>query len=389
MEAGDILLRRGLLDERQLELSRRAQGDGTALLDAAVELGFLREEEALRTLGEEVGLEYVDLAETKIDLSLLKTFPQKLIYRESLFPIRRDNGCLVVATSDPFDLYPLDEVSAATGLSVTPVLAGRREINKLIKAHLGVGGETVDGLVQQQDDAGVELLDEIETDGSELSEMAQEASVIRLVNEILMEAMESRASDVHIESQAAGLVVRYRIDGMLHAPAGPSRDQPLSIGHHQPSEDHVPLEHRRETAASGRADEAEGGRTRDRCPRVGDPHDPRRRHRHAHPGQECHGLRAEPIGDGARHLPDVSRVDPDSSRHHPGHRSHGLRKDHHAVQFAVGDPQPRGQNHHHRGPGGVSAGRNQPDSNTAADRPDIRQFVAIHSAPRPGHRADR
>jgi general secretion pathway protein E/type IV pilus assembly protein PilB len=215
MEAGDILLRRGLLDERQLKLSRQAQEDGGCVVDAAVDLGFLGEEEALKALGEEVGLDFVDLSETEIDLGLLKTFPQKLIYRESLFPIRRENGSLVVATSDPFDLYPLDEVSAATGLNVTPVLAGRREIGKLIKTHLGVGSETVDGLMAQQDDEGVELLDDIETDGSELSEMAQEASVIRLVNEILLEAIESRASDVHIETQAAGLVVRYRIDGML------------------------------------------------------------------------------------------------------------------------------------------------------------------------------
>ena len=215
MEAGEILLRRGLLDERQLELSRRAKDDGTGVVEAAVDLGFLREEEALKALGDEVGLDYVDLSEAEIDYSLLKSFPQKLIYRESLFPIRRENGCLVVATSDPFDLYPLDEVSASTGLTVTPVLAGRDEISKLIKTHLGVGRETVDGLLQQQADDEVELLDEIEVDGSELSEMAQEASVIRLVNEILLEAIESRASDVHIETQAAGLVIRYRIDGML------------------------------------------------------------------------------------------------------------------------------------------------------------------------------
>ena len=89
MEAGDILLRRGLLDERQLELSRRARDDGTGVVEAAVDLGFLREEEALKALGDEVGLDYVDLSEADIDLSLLKSFPQKLIYRQSLFPIRR------------------------------------------------------------------------------------------------------------------------------------------------------------------------------------------------------------------------------------------------------------------------------------------------------------
>ncbi|MEZ6118962.1 MAG: hypothetical protein R3C28_20665 [Pirellulaceae bacterium] len=81
---------------------------------------------------------------------------------------------------------------SATGLDVIPVLAARHEIAKLIKTHLGVGSETIEGLMKQKGDDGVELLDEIETDGSELSEMAQEASVVRLVNEILLEAIESR-----------------------------------------------------------------------------------------------------------------------------------------------------------------------------------------------------
>jgi len=217
MEAGEILLQRGLLDVKQLALSRVGHQDGASLVESAVEKGFVKEEEALRALAEEVGLDYIDLAETDVDLSLLKSFPNKLIHRQSLFPIRRNNGELVVATSDPFDLYPIDEVSAATGLSVTPVLAARAEIAKLIKRHLGVGSETVDGMMQAtvEEADGLELLSGIESDGSELSEMAEEASVIRLVNEILLEAIETRTSDVHIESQASGLVVRYRIDGML------------------------------------------------------------------------------------------------------------------------------------------------------------------------------
>lgn len=210
-------MRRGLLDARQLEQSRGNQSEGTRLVDAAIALGFVSEESALKALGEEVGIDFVDLTEIEIDLTLLKNFPQRLIHRQSLFPIRRDNGTLVVATSDPFDLYPLDDVSAATGLSVLPVLASRLEIAKLVKRHLGVGSETVDGLMEQKsDDDGVQLLEEIELDGSELSEQAQEASVVRLVNEILLEAIETRASDVHIESQAGGITIRYRIDGLLH-----------------------------------------------------------------------------------------------------------------------------------------------------------------------------
>ena len=62
-------------------------------------------------MGEEVGLEFIDLAEAEIDLALLQDFPSQFIHREALFPIRRNNGTLVVATSDPFNLYPLDELS--------------------------------------------------------------------------------------------------------------------------------------------------------------------------------------------------------------------------------------------------------------------------------------
>jgi len=217
MEAGEILIKRGLLDARQLDHTRRAQEDGVSLVDKAVQLGFVAEDEALRALGDEVGLDFIDLQDSEIDLSLLDSFPRRLIHRQSLFPVRRENGSLVVATSDPFDLYPLDEVSAATGLSVIPVLAGRDDIARLIKNHLGVASETVGDLVAQKESSGdVELLDEIETDGSELSEMAQEASVVRLVNEVLLEAIEVRASDVHLEAQENSLIIRYRIDGMLH-----------------------------------------------------------------------------------------------------------------------------------------------------------------------------
>jgi type II secretion system protein E len=215
MEAGEILLRRGLLDARQLELARSAQTDGMRIDQVAVDLGFVSEEAALRALGEEIGLDYIDLAETPVDLNLLKSFPQRFIYRESMFPVRQENGSLIVATSDPFNLYPLDELGAATGKQIIPVLARRPEIARLIKTHLGVGSETVKGLLDQRD-AEMEVIDQAESDGSELSEMAQEPSVVRLVNEILLEALESRASDVHLETEEDGLRVRYRIDGILH-----------------------------------------------------------------------------------------------------------------------------------------------------------------------------
>ncbi|MGN6544738.1 MAG: GspE/PulE family protein [Aureliella sp.] len=215
LEAGEILMRRGLLDAQQLDKLR--DGGNHNLIDAAIQQGLVQEEPALRALGDELGMDFVDLREIAVDAELVKSFPQKLIYRHSLFPLRRENGSLVLATSDPLDVYALDEASAATGLTIVPVVSERAEIARLVKKHLGVGSETVEGLLAaRNEDEDIQLLEELQIDGSELSEMAQEASVVRLVNELLVEAIDSRTSDVHIESQGSGLVVRYRIDGILH-----------------------------------------------------------------------------------------------------------------------------------------------------------------------------
>lgn len=229
MEAGDILLSKGLLDERQLQITREAQSANSRLDKTAIQLGFVTEEQTLQALAEALGFGFVDLAAAEIDLELLREFPAKLIHRHSIFPLRRDGESLVVATSDPFDLYALDEAASATGQSVRPVLAISQEIAKLVKTHLGMGSETIDSLLaQRQAEGQVEVLEELEVDGSEDSQMAQEASVVRLVNEILVEAIQARASDIHIEAQAQGMKIRYRIDGVLQA-----QPTPPEINHFQ------------------------------------------------------------------------------------------------------------------------------------------------------------
>jgi len=225
MNAVNILLDQGLIqhnDVMQLKGEAADSGNWRKL----VEQGVLTETEALTAIGKRVGMDFVDVLHCDLDLSLLKEVPQKLMHKHVLFPIRREGDTLFVATSDPFDLYSIDAISAVTGLVVEPVLAERIEIAKLIKTHLGVGSETIDSLVELKKNDDIELLEDIETDGSELSEMVQEASVVRLVNEILLEAVEIKASDVHIESQAHGLEVRYRVDGILHT-------QPLPPEIHQ------------------------------------------------------------------------------------------------------------------------------------------------------------
>ncbi|NOY41559.1 MAG: type II/IV secretion system protein [Planctomycetes bacterium] len=218
MDPGQILQKHGLLDDESLAEVREALTDGMRIDQKAVELGLVTESDALRALGEEAGMPLVDLETMEVDRSLLVGFPAKLIHRQGLFPVARQNGSIIVATSDPFDLYSLDEAGAALGLSIDPVLATQASIAGCVTAHLGVGSETVEGLLarREEEEEDIELLEDISGEDGELDEGAQEASVVTLVNQILIGAIDTRASDVHVESQASGIKIRYRIDGILH-----------------------------------------------------------------------------------------------------------------------------------------------------------------------------
>jgi general secretion pathway protein E/type IV pilus assembly protein PilB len=149
----------------------------------------------------------------------LSAIPPKLVFRKKIVPVSRDDGTLTVATSDAFDLYSFDELRLLTGLEIHPVLAPEEEIAKVIKARFGVGGDTIDEMMMSSDD--LEVISETAENGEDLVEMAQEASVIKLVNEIFLEAIGERASDIHIEPYENDLHVRFRIDGVLQPASVP------------------------------------------------------------------------------------------------------------------------------------------------------------------------
>ena len=217
MHLGHILLEKGQLtpaDLARLEEAHAAQPD-KPIHELILDKSLAKEDVVLAALAEEFGLELVDLTKTSVEPEVLKSMPSRLVHRRSLMPLKRENGSLVVAMGNPFDVYSLDELQTITGLHVRPVLASPREINRLIKTHFGVGGDTVNQMVAERAAEGLELLEDIEADDSEAAKMAQEASVVKLVNEILIEAINERASDVHIEPQEDELRIRYRIDGLL------------------------------------------------------------------------------------------------------------------------------------------------------------------------------
>ncbi|MSQ94611.1 MAG: type II secretion system protein GspE [Gemmataceae bacterium] len=213
-----ILVQNGVMKET--DVARLQEAIATApnkpLHAVIIEQNFAKEEDVLPVLADQFGMELVDLTKATVDPETVRMMPSKLVHRRNLMPLSRSNGSLIVATGDPFDVYAIDELQTLTGLHVHPVLASPREITRLIKTHFGVGGETVTAMVQERKDDAIELLEELEADDSEIAKQAQEASVVRLVNEILMEAANEQASDIHVEPEEHALRIRYRIDGLLH-----------------------------------------------------------------------------------------------------------------------------------------------------------------------------
>jgi general secretion pathway protein E/type IV pilus assembly protein PilB len=217
------LTAKGLLREQDLNSLAEVQAaaPNRPVHELLIERGFCREEDVLSALAEECGLELVDVTKVTVDPETLKAMPLKLVHRKTLMPLSRQNGAIVVATGDPYDVYSLDELQTLTGLHVQPVLASSREIARLIKTHFGIGGDTLKTMVEERAASEVELLEELETDDSELAKQAQEANVVKLVNEILIEAANERASDIHVEPEEKGLRIRYRIDGILQTQSLP------------------------------------------------------------------------------------------------------------------------------------------------------------------------
>ena len=203
-----------VLERRDLLRLAETIESGGELHSLASELDFKSTRALLEALATSMGMEFVDLESIDVDASLLDEFPLRFIHKFEAFPLRRDGEGLTVAVSNPFDFQAIDTISTATRAVVKPVLAETEQLRELIKTYLGVGAETIDGLIalQKETHGDAQPLDQQDLEDAE---QAQQASVVRLVNEILIEAIEARASDIHIESQEHGLKLRYRVDGVL------------------------------------------------------------------------------------------------------------------------------------------------------------------------------
>jgi general secretion pathway protein E/type IV pilus assembly protein PilB len=186
------------------------------------------EEAVLRWLAKEYGMAFTLLEEVEPDKELLSLFPARLLLKDELLPLRRVNGSVEIATSRLFATQGLDALRSLTGLRLRPVLAPTEAIQREMKKRLGVGADTIDTL---DEESPIQVVDDGDED-ADLDSAAEDASIIRFVNQVLRDAIELRASDIHLEPFEDELRIRYRIDGVLQevpVPAQIKRFQPAIV----------------------------------------------------------------------------------------------------------------------------------------------------------------
>jgi general secretion pathway protein E/type IV pilus assembly protein PilB len=190
---------------------------------------FQNEEDVLRWLAREYDLAYTTLEDVEPDRQLLSLFPARILLKEELLPLKRVNGTVEIATSRLFATQGLDALKTMTGLHLRPVLASSEAIQREMKKRLGVGADTIGTLGEEK---SFQVVDENLDENTDLDSAAEDASIIRFVNQVLRDAIELRASDIHLEPFEDEFRIRYRIDGVLQevpVPAQLKQFQPAIV----------------------------------------------------------------------------------------------------------------------------------------------------------------
>ena len=209
-----MLLRTGMLSEPQVDkiLEKAPETEG-GIPGAAVTYAGVSEEAFLRKVAEMLGMSFVALADINPDKDAIAHLPSNAVYQYNVAPVAMEGGVLTVVTSDPFNTAMADGLRLAVDVPIRLAVATREDIAKAAKKAYGFAADTIDQLM-----ANGEITADLDTDFSktDLSELGQEASIVRFVNQVIAEADRQGATDIHFEPMEDELRIRYRIDGMLH-----------------------------------------------------------------------------------------------------------------------------------------------------------------------------
>src|SRR5215470_4170561 len=244
VRVGELLLKEKRITPEQLQQALAGQkANGGKLGYNLVKMGFVKDEEITALLSKQYGIPSINLAQFQIDPAVVKLVPAETAQKYQIIPLSRSGASLTIAMTDPTNVFAMDDIKFMTGYNVEPVVASEIAITEAVQKYYpmkagakgpagkpgasgapAVGMSALDmatkGLEELQSlEAGedVEVLEELqEISAEQLAKEGEAAPVVRLVNVVLMSAIQKGASDIHIEPYEKELRIRYRIDGILY-----------------------------------------------------------------------------------------------------------------------------------------------------------------------------
>jgi type IV pilus assembly protein PilB len=215
----NLLVKSGVLSKDQaVDADNLARQQNTTLAAALIKLGYATEEEVMRALAKTHRLPYVDLDSLSISERVIELMPESVARENAVLPLMLEDGSLTVAMSNPADVDAMDKLRFILNRDIRVALTSRSKILEYINKMYGqVEGESADSILQEFTDTAIDFT-ETEGESASTAETTDESSapIVRLVNLMITEAVQLRASDIHVEPFEDRVRIRYRIDGVLH-----------------------------------------------------------------------------------------------------------------------------------------------------------------------------
>lgn len=203
---GDLLVEAGLISDEQLQNALKEQKELKMRLgDVLITRHYITEQQLIEVLEFQLGIPHVQLYRQKIDTKIINIIPQRLAEQHQVLPLRTEGNKLILAMADPLDYYAIDELRMSTGFRIEPAIASKDELQRAIKRYYGLQ-ETVEQIMQNLGSREEEVRPQ---------QAEEDSPVVKTVNQIIMQAVQIGASDIHFDPQEDSLRIRYRVDGIM------------------------------------------------------------------------------------------------------------------------------------------------------------------------------
>ncbi|MCM8781052.1 MAG: Flp pilus assembly complex ATPase component TadA [Candidatus Omnitrophica bacterium] len=213
----EALIEQKLITKEELErFLKEAESLDLTLQQVLMKHNRLKEKDILRILAERLGIAYLDLRELSVDKTVIDKVPVKIASYYKFLPVQIKDRVMTIAVSYPLDVRTQDEIRTQLGYDIEIALSCQDDISEALKRYYGLAADTLEKIVSSASQVMETPLETTRQKVEDIERLAEDASVIKLVNQIILDAYRKRATDIHIEPYRQGLSIRYRIDGLLY-----------------------------------------------------------------------------------------------------------------------------------------------------------------------------